>query len=253
VDGPLAVITVELALSGEAGPGPEVIADLARIERSLTGQTRFVAIRIDGPDPPERGEPDPASFEPTSFEPAQAAPATPEPARSEPAPADRPVTFPRRADLISVAVLTGAVPPPWMDLAFLCDLRLAAADARLRLGAPGRLPRLGASGALVRLVGYPRALELLLTGAALPARRAHALGLVEWVGPRAELEGHLDGLAQAALSWPRERLAELKTLLAGAVTGPAGPGAAGATGLDRALAAARLAETEAAERLRRPG
>jgi enoyl-CoA hydratase/carnithine racemase len=159
------------------------------------------------------------------------------------------VTFPRRADLISVAVLTGDIPPAWMDLAFLCDLRLAAAGSRLRLGAPGRLPRLGASAALVRLAGYPRALDLLLTGDVLSAEHALALALVEWAGAADALERRLEALSGAALSWPRGALAELKALLGGAVTGAASHGP---TTLDRALAAARLAEREAEERLRGP-
>jgi enoyl-CoA hydratase/carnithine racemase len=83
----------------------------------------------------------------------------------------------------TVAVLGGdAIGPAW-ELALACDLRLAAAEARV--GSPevrwGRMPAAGGTQRLVRLAGPAIALRLLLLGEVLAAPEALALGLVHRV------------------------------------------------------------------------
>jgi enoyl-CoA hydratase/carnithine racemase len=242
--------------------GPLRSAELIHLEQSLTGDVRVVIVRVMGPAlaggiPPAGADASPPGSEAgarVDHVNSCASGVLPRPAQAGPPDGAR-VDFPRRADLLSVAVLTGAVPPPWMDLALLCDLRFAPSDARLRLGRPGRLPRLGASAALVRILGYSRALEVLLTGEEMNAERAYALGLLTWTGPPDGLDARVAAVAEAALAWPRDALAELKALLGGSVAaaaGPAEPGRPLGTALDRALAVARQAESDAEARLRDP-
>ena len=118
-----------------------------------------------------------------------------------------------RLSLPTIAVLEGeAIGPAW-ELALACDLRLAAADARV--GSPevafGRLPAAGGTQRLTRLAGPAVALRLLLLGDVLAASDALALGLVHRVAPAAELDRQLEDLLAAlrrgapiALAYARE-------------------------------------------------
>lgn len=122
----------------------------------------------------------------------------------------------RRPDLVSIAAVHGdAVGAGW-QLALACDLRLAAADARFTMAEVrhGLVPDLGGTKALVELAGYPRALELCLTGRRLAAAEAAALGLVELVVAPGELDAALADLVAALLAPPRDAVVETKALLA---------------------------------------
>src|SRR5947209_5076977 len=85
------------------------------------------------------------------------------------------------------------------------DIRLAAEDAKLaanfvRLGLS---PGMGTTYFLPRLLGWSRAMELLLTGRALTGREAAAIGLVSRAVPAADLEAAAMTLAEElALSAP---------------------------------------------------
>ena len=97
-----------------------------------------------------------------------------------------------------------------------CDLRLMAADARLRFAQVrvGLTTGWGGAGRLVRLVGQSRAMELLLSGRDLLADEAQRMGLVHRVVPAGE-----DVLAAAQVwaaslkSLPRGALAAMKRLV----------------------------------------
>lgn len=84
-----------------------------------------------------------------------------------------------------IAAINGPAVGMGLELALLCDLRIAAASARL--GFPevsiGVTVTNGASLSLPALVGQARARELLLTGELIPATRAEAIGLVNRVVP----------------------------------------------------------------------
>lgn len=88
---------------------------------------------------------------------------------------------------LTVAAVNGPAVGAGLSLALACDLRIAATSARFATGW-ARLAFSGDYGGawfLTRLVGPSRALELLATGAALPADDALALGLVNRVVPDA--------------------------------------------------------------------
>ncbi len=82
-------------------------------------------------------------------------------------------------------------------LALLCDVIIAAEDARIgdphvRVGLVA-----GDGGAVIwpQLIGYARAKELLMTGDLLTAAEAARMGLINHAVPAADLDGRVDALA----------------------------------------------------------
>ena len=75
-----------------------------------------------------------------------------------------------------------------LELALACDIRIAGADAKLGLTEIDLaiIPGGGGTQRLPRLVGRGKALELILTGARIPADEALRIGLVERVVPAGE-------------------------------------------------------------------
>jgi enoyl-CoA hydratase/carnithine racemase len=86
----------------------------------------------------------------------------------------------------SIAAVNGPAIGAGCCVALACDLRLAAADARLGLNFTrlGIHPGMAASWTLPRLVGPARAAELLLTGRLLDGAEAERIGLVNRAVPR---------------------------------------------------------------------
>lgn len=88
-----------------------------------------------------------------------------------------------------IAAINGYAFGGGCELALACSFRYAAHGARM--GLPeiklGLIPGYGGTQRLARLIGRGRALELILTGAAITAERAHELGLVEKVLPQDDL------------------------------------------------------------------
>jgi enoyl-CoA hydratase/carnithine racemase len=90
-----------------------------------------------------------------------------------------------RSPFPTAAAVNGAALGGGLELALTCDLRLA--QPRAVFGLPettlGIVPGAGGTQRLPRIVGYPKAVELVLTGARIDAAEAHALGLVNRVAP----------------------------------------------------------------------
>ena len=88
-----------------------------------------------------------------------------------------------------VAAINGFALGGGLELAMACTVRFASENAQL--GQPevrlGIVPGYGATQRLPRLVGRGRALDLLLTGDAIPAQEAHRIGLVNAVVLQGEL------------------------------------------------------------------
>jgi 2-(1,2-epoxy-1,2-dihydrophenyl)acetyl-CoA isomerase len=124
------------------------------------------------------------------------------------------------ADAPVVAAVHGSVAGAGASLAVFADVTLASADASFVLGytGVGYSPDGGATWTLPRLVGYKRALELLLLNPRLSAAEAHDLGLVTTVvEPEQLLERALD-LAQRLASGPVRALGVTRYLVNAATT-----------------------------------
>jgi enoyl-CoA hydratase len=117
---------------------------------------------------------------------------------------------PTRLDLDKpvIAAIEGYAVAGGLELALWCDLRVAAGDATLgvfnrRFGVP--LIDLG-TVRLPRLIGQGRAMDLILTGRAVPAVEALQIGLVErLVAPGTALEEAL-AIARRLAEFPQAAL-----------------------------------------------
>jgi enoyl-CoA hydratase/carnithine racemase len=103
-----------------------------------------------------------------------------------------------------VAAVQGHAIGAGAQLALACDLRVLADDAQLRLpeATLGLVPDLTGTSTLMELVGYSRAMEICLTGRAVKAREAQALGLANAVVPAAELDDAVADLVAALTAAP---------------------------------------------------
>jgi enoyl-CoA hydratase/carnithine racemase len=88
-----------------------------------------------------------------------------------------------------IAAIRGFALGGGLELALACDIRIATEDALLGLTEVdlGIIPGGGGTQRLPRVVGRGKALEMILTGARVPAAEALRLGLVERVVPVTEL------------------------------------------------------------------
>ena len=97
-----------------------------------------------------------------------------------------------------IAAINGPAAGVGFVLACYCDLRFAAAGAKLttahgRLGLPAEY---GLSWLLPRLIGLTRANDLLLSSRVLLAEEAEQMGLVNEVVPSGDLQGRTTEYAQ---------------------------------------------------------
>ncbi len=196
IDGAVATLTLDRPAALNALTVPLKIALLAELERIATDRTiRSVILTgagrafCAGQDLAERDAPDAAPLETElrdRYNPIVLA------LRSLPQPV--------------VAAINGVAAGAGASLAFACDLRIAAADARfvLAFGRIGLVPDSGATWFLPRLVGTARAAELALLGDPVDAETALRIGLVHRVVPTADLATEARALAdRLAASAPR--------------------------------------------------
>lgn len=103
-----------------------------------------------------------------------------------------------------IAAINGFALGGGCELAMACTIRIAADTARL--GQPeinlGIIPGYGGTQRLPRLVGQGRALELMLTGAPVPAAEALRIGLVNRVVPAGDLMATVRALAAQLAAQP---------------------------------------------------
>jgi len=99
-----------------------------------------------------------------------------------------------RLPVPTVAAIHGTCLGGGTELALACRYRLASDHPSTRIGLPevqlGILPAWGGTTRLPRLIGLRAALDLLLTGKQVDARKAKRIGLVEAVFPHAAFPDH---------------------------------------------------------------
>lgn len=104
----------------------------------------------------------------------------------------------RKIEVPTIAVVNGAAMGAGLCIAMICDLRLAAEEAKMGLNFAkiGLSSGMGCLYSLTRLIGPAAAAELLFTGRTITAPEALALGLVNRVYPGNQLETQATALAQ---------------------------------------------------------
>jgi len=121
----------------------------------------------------------------------------------------------RRMPKPVLASVQGAAAGFGLSVILACDLAIAADDAfftlayrHVGLSADG-----GATYFLPRVVGERRALEIALLGERFDAERALALGILNWVVPRASLAAETATLARKLADGPTVALGKAKQLI----------------------------------------
>ncbi|HJR45777.1 MAG TPA: enoyl-CoA hydratase/isomerase family protein [Actinomycetota bacterium] len=112
----------------------------------------------------------------------------------------------RNSDSVVIAAINGAAVGAGLDLALACDLRVAAAGAKLGqvwVGL-GVIPGTGGAWLTQALAGPTVAAEMLLTGGLITAEQALEANLVNAVVEPDELPAAVDALAQRILRNPRD-------------------------------------------------
>jgi enoyl-CoA hydratase/carnithine racemase len=119
---------------------------------------------------------------------------------------------------VTLAEIGGAALGGGFELALSCDLRIAAADAKIGLPEVklGLVPGAGGTQRLTRLVGRGHASRLILLGESIDGATAERLGLVQWCCPRAELALRAAEIAQRVAALPCPALAAAKRCIAAA-------------------------------------
>ena len=111
-----------------------------------------------------------------------------------------------------IAALHGYVIGSGVEMALLCDLRIASEDVAFGLpeAALGMLPAAGGTQSLPRVVGMSEAVKMLLNNERMDAARALEVGLAHRVVSRDLLLGEAFALARQLAGYPAHLLKAVK-------------------------------------------
>lgn len=125
-----------------------------------------------------------------------------------------PLAF-EKLDVPIIAAVNGPAIGAGLDLACMCDMRIAAESARFAESfvKVGIVPGDGGAWLLPRVVGFSKACEMAFTGDMLNAAEALACGLVSRVVPDAELQRAARALADRIAVNPPHAVRMAKRLL----------------------------------------
>jgi len=120
-----------------------------------------------------------------------------------------------RMDVVFVAAINGHCLGGGLQLALVCDYRVAVPEAQLGLPAVREclIPSMSLFR-LPRLIGLARARELILLGEPVTAATAERYGLINTIVPAARLEAEVDDVVARFLAAPRASVAASKRLTA---------------------------------------
>ncbi len=121
-----------------------------------------------------------------------------------------------------VAAINGYAVGGGSEIALACDLRIADETAQmglihLRLAL---IPGWGAGQRLLRLVGYARAMEMMLAARPYPAAALHALGVVNQLAPPGEALAAARALASQVVGADPAAVRAIKALLRAGLSAP---------------------------------
>jgi len=107
-------------------------------------------------------------------------------------------------DKPTIAAMNGVCAGAGMSLALSCDLRVGSENARFRSVFLERnlSPDSGMSWFLTRILGYSRAIDLILTSRDVAADEAYRLGLLDRLVPHDRLMEEALALAHQITRWP---------------------------------------------------
>jgi 2-(1,2-epoxy-1,2-dihydrophenyl)acetyl-CoA isomerase len=142
-----------------------------------------------------------------------------------------------RCPIPVVAELRGTTAGFGLDLALICDMRVAESGAAFTsaFARLGLVPDGGSTYTLPRLVGVGQALRFLIAGETLTAPRAFELGLVDEVRDEAELEPAVTAIGRAIAASASSSVRAIKRMVRGDELG----------GLEQALSAEGAAQIQA--------
>ena len=123
--------------------------------------------------------------------------------------------------LILVAAINGLCFGGGFEFAMACDLRLASEVARIGLPEVkvGLIPGGGGTQRLPRLVGFGRAMEMILSGKLYEGREAFELGLVHSVVPGGQLLKEAERVLEPIFRNPQYSLSQAKRAVRASLQG----------------------------------
>jgi enoyl-CoA hydratase len=118
----------------------------------------------------------------------------------------------RQARKPLLAAIRGIAASGGLEIVLHCDIRFAAADARLGLPEINLafIPTVGATQALIRLLGRPRALRFLYEGDLVSAEEAQTMGLVDLIYPPERLQEEVQAYSSSLAQKPARALAAIR-------------------------------------------
>lgn len=124
----------------------------------------------------------------------------------------------RRLDFFEkpiIAAINGAAVGAGLDLALMCDIRVASDTAKLgsTFAAVGLIPGDGGAYLLTRTVGFSRAVELILTARLVQGDEALSLNLVHEIVPREDVMPRALALAGLISAHPASAIKMAKAAL----------------------------------------
>src|SRR5881628_3883219 len=149
---------------------------------------------------------------------------------------------------VVVAAINGHCLGGGLEIALACDLRFAA-EGSYRIGLPevtlGLLPGNGGTQRLPRLIGWSRALDLMITGRTVAAEEAHRIGIVDALHPAGDLGERTRAYARSVADAAPLAVASIKR----AVREGGGLPTAGGLALEQELMAGLFESADAKEGL----